>query len=344
MQEESYVLNLNIPAPSRKRTRPWQVFMEGERMQELELATPPVNQINCELLAGKAVSLRVLRLDKIHPHIHGNKWFKLKLNLRAAQEQGHSRLISFGGAYSNHLYALAAAGSYFGLETIGIVRGELIEPLNPVLAFCRSSGMTLRAISRTDYRRKEDLEFLQELTAKYGPAYVIPEGGSNALAFAGCREIADMACSITGDSKATIAMACGTGATMTGVIEGLQILQAPHSVLGVSVLNAKGMIADHIESGLNKSELSVNVPWYVSDSFHCGGYAKRNLELSEFIEGFAEISDIPIEPVYTAKLLFGLFSMIEADAFPRGAQIIALHTGGIVGVDEGKGLGEAAIA
>lgn len=299
-------------------------------MLELEFTAPPVNQVDCELLAEKGVSLRVLRLDKIHPHVHGNKWFKLKLNLRAAQEQGHSRVISFGGAYSNHLYALAAAGAYLGLETIGIVRGELVEPLNPVLAFCRSSGMTLYPISRTDYRRKEEPEFLQDLMASYGPAYVIPEGGSNALAFTGCAEIADMVCSIAGESKVTIAMACGTGATMTGVIKGLQLLQSQHPVLGVSVLKAKGMITDHVESWLDKSDIVVNSPWYVSDSFHCGGYAKATLELTEFIEGFAEISDIPIEPVYTAKLFFGIFSMIEADAFPRGAQIIALHTGGII--------------
>lgn len=304
-------------------------------MLDLELAAPSVNQIDCELLAEKGVSLRVLRLDKIHPHVHGNKWFKLKLNLRAAQAQGHSRVISFGGAYSNHLYALAAAGSYFGLETIGIVRGELVEPLNPVLAFCRSKGMTLYPITRSEYRLKEQPEFLQDLEARYGPAYMIPEGGSNSLAFTGCGEIADMVCAIVGESKVTIAMACGTGATMTGVIQGLQHSQAQHSVLGVSVLNAKGMIADHIESWLGKPDSAVNSPWYVSDSFHCGGYAKTNLELSEFIEGFAEISDIPIEPVYTAKLFFGIFSMIEADAFPRGAQIMALHTGGIVSMDAG---------
>lgn len=304
-------------------------------MLDLELSPPSINSIDCELLAAKGVSLRVLRLDKIHATIHGNKWFKLKLNLRSAKEQGHSRVISFGGAYSNHLYALAAAGSHFDLETIGIVRGELIEPLNPVLAFCRSKGMTLHSISRSEYRRKEEPDFLQDLEANHGPAYMIPEGGSNALAFAGCQEIAEMVCSVAGESKATIAMACGTGATMTGVIRGLQLAQAKHSVLGVSVLKAKGMITDSIEAWLDESGMAIDLPWYVSDSFHCGGYAKTNFELSEFIESFAEISDIPIEPVYTAKLFFGIFSMIEADAFPRGAQIIALHTGGIVPVDAG---------
>jgi 1-aminocyclopropane-1-carboxylate deaminase len=299
-------------------------------MLDLKFAVPPVDQIDCELLAEKEVTLRILRLDKIHPHIHGNKWFKLKLNIQAAQEQGHSRVISFGGAYSNHLYALAAAGAYFGLETVGIVRGELIEPLNPVLAFCRSAGMALYPVSRADYRRKEEPEFLQELLLNHGRAYVIPEGGSNELAFTGCREIADMVCSIAGDSKVTIAMACGTGATMTGVIEGLQPLHTQHTVLGVSVLNAKGMITNLVESWLDKSDIAVNSPWYVSDSFHCGGYAKSNLELTEFIEGFTDISEVPIEPVYTAKLFYGIFSMVEANAFPRGAQIIALHTGGVV--------------
>lgn len=304
--------------------------MKVESKFDLDIKVPPLEQIECGLLERKGVSLRVLRLDRIHSHIHGNKWFKLKLNLSEAAAEGYSRIVSFGGAYSNHLYALAAAGSDFGFETIGIVRGELIEPLNPVLAFCRSKGMTLCPISRSDYRRKEEPNFIKNLIATYGPAYVIPEGGSNSLAFQGCREIADIVCSAVARPQVTIAMACGTGATMTGVIGGLQSLQSKHGVLGISVLNAEGMIAEKISSWLPASGVGQDVRWYVSDSFHCGGYAKASLELAEFIEGFSEISNIPIEPVYTGKLFFGIFSMVEADAFARGSEIIALHTGGIV--------------
>ncbi|MFK7863951.1 MAG: 1-aminocyclopropane-1-carboxylate deaminase/D-cysteine desulfhydrase [Pseudohongiellaceae bacterium] len=295
-----------------------------------EFQAAPVEQVNCELLTAKSLRLRVLRLDKIHPQVQGNKWFKLRLNLASCLEQGLSRVISFGGAYSNHLYALAAAGGQLGLETVGVVRGELVEPFNPVLAYCQSQGMKLHSVSRSEYRQKLDPLFLKELQDKYGPAFIVPEGGSNQLGVQGCEEIATHLCNIAGEGPVTIALACGTGTTLAGVIQGLGKQQANHAVLGVSVLKAEGYIERQTKSWLTEATFSGKQSWYVSDSFHCGGYAKSSMELIEFIERFKEVSDIPLEPVYTGKLFFGLFSMIEADAFPPGSDLIAVHSGGII--------------
>lgn len=289
-----------------------------------------LEQVNCELLARKSLSLRVLRLDQLHPQIQGNKWFKLRYNLEACLGQGLSKVISFGGAYSNHLYALAAAGNQLNIKTIGVVRGELVEPLNPILAYCQSQGMILHAVTRQQYREKDSVSFINELQQQYGPAFVIPEGGCNVQGVQGCEEIADLVCQHAKSSETTIAMACGTGTTMSGVIQGLIKLQATHSVLGISVLKAEGYIQREVNTWVAEQE-SLSIPaWHVSDSFHCGGYAKSSLELTEFIENFKDVSDIPLEPVYSGKLFLGLFAMIEEDAFSPGSEIIAIHSGGII--------------
>lgn len=304
--------------------------MKGFENEALDFRDAPIEPVSCELLVEKSVALSVLRLDLIHPHLQGNKWFKLRHNLQACQEQGFSQVMSFGGAYSNHLFALAAAGSYFGIDTVGVIRGELVEPLNPVLAFCRSQGMQLHPVSRQQYRNKTCASFLNELRDKFGPSYLVPEGGSNDLALLGCEEIAGLAASRAQKPDAMIAMACGTGTTMAGVVRGLQKRQSSHRVLGVSVLKAEGYIESEVRRWLGEGSSNEQQAWYVSDSFHCGGYAKSSMELAEFIENFKDISDIPLEPVYTGKLVFGLFSMIEGDAFPPGTEIIAIHTGGII--------------
>lgn len=304
--------------------------MQKLTSNELDFKDAPRDPISCELLDRKSVTLSMLRLDLIHPYLQGNKWFKLRYNLQACQEQGFDQILSFGGAYSNHLFALAAAGAHLGLNTVGIIRGELVEPLNPVLAFCQARGMHLHPVSRQQYREKADPSFLHELVERFGNSYIVPEGGSNDLALLGCEEIATLACAQAQQPDAIIALACGTGTTMAGVLRGLQRRHAKHSVLGVSVLKAKGYIEGEVERWLGESASGAFPPWHVSDSFHCGGYAKSSMELTEFIENFKDISDIPLEPVYTGKLMLGLFSMIEADAFSPGTEIIALHTGGII--------------
>lgn len=293
---------------------------------------PTLESVECELLQRKQVILDVLRLDLIDPYLHGNKWYKLKYTLEAARKQGVKTLVSFGGAYSNHLYALAAAGAYFGFSTVGYVRGELVEPLNPVLAFARSQGMKLVPLSRQAYRDKNQAWFMGQLKAEHRSALIIPEGGSNDLSLKGCAEIVDELKRLLPETPITVAMACGTGATISGVIEGMLKQPEGYSALGFSVLKAPGMITAEIQRRVGDSATAAKLPWYVSDSFHCGGYARSSPELMTFISDFAEISPIPLEPVYTGKLLFGLFSMIEEGAFPPGSHIVALHSGGIVSV------------
>ena len=157
----------------------------------LDIAVPVIEAIHCDLLTDRSVSLNVLRLDKIHPTVHGNKWFKLKGNIEQIRRLGLNRVVSFGGAYSNHIYALAAVGELLGFETTGFIRGEIVKPLNPVLAFASRAGMKLISLSRADYRRKHEPEFLRQLLSEFGECYVLPEGGSNLLAVRGCEEIVD---------------------------------------------------------------------------------------------------------------------------------------------------------
>ena len=159
---------------------------------DISIRKPPIEPLHCDLLRQAGVSVNVLRLDKCHPQLAGNKWYKLKYNLLEFQQQPDLPILSFGGAYSNHLYALAAAGKLFGMRTIGVVRGEMPEPLNPVLAFAREQGMTLLPVSRGDYRRKQEPGFLEGLRVRFGDFHLLPEGGSNSLAIKGCEEIASL--------------------------------------------------------------------------------------------------------------------------------------------------------
>ena len=290
--------------------------------------TPRLDPVDCELLHEHDVRLNVLRLDLMHPHIFGNKWFKLRLNLQSALEQQLPAILSFGGAYSNHLYALAAAGKYFGLRTFGVVRGELVEPLNPVLAFARQQGMELIPVTRADYRRKTTPEFLASLRSRFGEFYLIPEGGSNTLAVAGCCEIAEFMRWQTDTGARYVALACGTGTTMAGVVTGLSRMQQlpPASVLGIAVVNAPGALAREVQHWLPAANA---VHWSVLDDYHLGGYARRSPELEAFLQEFARISTIPLEPVYTGRLMFGLFDQIRRGLIAPGSEVIALHTGGI---------------
>jgi len=298
---------------------------------EISISTPPIEALECEFLENSGVRLNVLRLDKCHPLLSGNKWYKLKYNLEEFQEQKELPILSFGGAYSNHLYALAAAGKILGMKTIGVVRGEFTEPLNPVLEFAKEQGMTLHPVSRADYRRKEQAAFIEELRAKFGDFHLLPEGGSNALAIRGCEEIAALLDWDSADSRRLVALGCGTGTTMAGLICGLakQELAQPVEVLGIAVLKGEGYLATEIANQLQDCELAASVDWRVDDSYHCGGYARSNAALEAFLRRFEGLSDLPLEPVYTGKLFYGLFDLIERGQIAAGSEVLAIHTGGI---------------
>jgi 1-aminocyclopropane-1-carboxylate deaminase len=265
----------------------------------------------------------------MHPNIHGNKWFKLKHNIAYILQQGISRVLSFGGAYSNHIRALAALGEQLGIETIGVIRGERVEPLNPVLEFAERCGMGLTFVDRAAYRRKAELAMLDSLRQRFGEFYLLPEGGSNALGVQGCEELAQILAAPPLNPD-FVMLPCGTGATIAGLIRGLTKLENRQiSVLGVSVLKAPGYLHGEVAGWLRG--IGGTPQWQVLEDFHCGGFGRTNPELSSFLSAFETYADIPLEPVYSGKLFHALFQLVEAGRFPSGSEILALHTGGLPG-------------
>lgn len=277
--------------------------------------------IHNALLKEKAVTLLIRREDLLVPDISGNKWRKLKYNLIAAGKQGYDTLLSFGGAYSNHIYALAAAGKKYGFRTIGLIRGEAHHPLNPTLAFATHCGMQLHYLSRQDYRKKEDPAFQAALQEQYDPHYLIPEGGTNELAVQGCAEIVtDM------DREFDyICCPCGTGGTLAGMVTALQ----PHqTALGFSALKGGAFLEDIVAAYAGTTG-----GWQILHDYHFGGYAKVTEELLAFVKKFETDFEIPLEPIYTGKMLYGIFDLVKRDYFPRGTVVVAVHTGGLQGLE-----------
>ncbi|AXQ21395.1 1-aminocyclopropane-1-carboxylate deaminase/D-cysteine desulfhydrase [Acinetobacter wuhouensis] len=264
--------------------------------------------------------ITIKRLDQIHPQISGNKFFKLKYNFLEAQRLGYKKIITFGGAYSNHIAATAYAAHRFGFDSIGIIRGEELmnKALNHTLSTAQQFGMQLQFVSREKYRLKDTYEFLQELKLHYSDSYIIPEGGTNKLAIQGCHEI------LTEDDLKNYDVICcavGTGGTITGLIEA----SAKHQkVLGFSALKGDFLTDD-------VAQLSNKRNWKILDDYCCGGYAKTNDELLEFIENFEKQYQIPLEHIYTGKMLFGIFDLIQKDYFPKNSRILVIHSGGLQG-------------
>ncbi len=285
----------------------------------------PVQEIINTLLQSKGLRLLVKRDDQIHPWISGNKWRKLKYNLIRAREEDQATLLTFGGAYSNHIYATAAAGKAFGLETIGVIRGERIDPLNPTLQFAEQSGMQLHFINRSAYRQKNYPLFLEELKNHFGDFYLIPEGGTNELALKGGAELVGEVEQQLDTMPDYWCVACGTGGTLAGLITGLK---GRKKAVGFAVL--KGNFHQKEISQLLGRPIFAN--WQVSTKYHFGGYAKFELGLIDFINHFKKENNIQLDPLYTGKLFYGLFDLIKNNYFKRGSSILAIHTGGLQGI------------
>lgn len=266
----------------------------------------------------------------IHPHISGNKWYKLYYNLLEAKKLKTDPLLTFGGAYSNHIYATAAAGKEFNFKTIGIIRGEEHLPLNPTLQFAKECGMEINYVDRSKYRNKTDTNFIKELKNKYGKFYLLPEGGTNALALKGCSEIIDTI-NIEFDYICT---PCGTGGTLAGLICGLNPTQ---KAIGFSVLKGGAFLLDDVKKHIQNYNGNEYKNWNINLDYHFGGYAKLTKELISFIQEFEKEFKIPIEPIYSGKMFYGLFDLIKKGAFKKEKTIIALHTGGLQGL---KGINE----
>lgn len=266
------------------------------------------------------VAICIKRLDLVHPQISGNKFFKLKYNFLAAQNHGFNKVITFGGAYSNHIAATAFAAHQFGFKSVGIIRGEELQyrALNPTLATAQHFGMQLKFISRERYREKSSPVFLQQLAQDYPDHYIIPEGGTNQLAIQGCTEILS---DFDRQHFDIICCAVGTGGTITGLIES----SAEHQqLLGFSAL--KGDFLHHDVSSLTSKR-----NWKITDAYCCGGYAKTTTELLSFIQHFEHRYDIPLEHVYTGKMLYGIFNLIEQGLIQPQQRLLIIHSGGLQG-------------
>ena len=274
------------------------------------------------------VRLQVLRLDSYCPDMSGNKLFKLKYNIIEALERGCQQVVSFGGAYSNHIHALAMAGQVYGIKTIGIIRGEKTEPLNPTLADAQAAGMTLLYISREEYRLRDHPEYLRKLKDRYAPCMLIPEGGSNSFGMKGCGEILDHIHHHIGMDYDFLALPCGTGATMAGL---LCALPEGKRIIGFSVLKAGDHLEREVLGFLKDLAVKHKVQWHIEQGYHCGGYARVNQALASFVEDFEARHNISLDHIYTGKCFFGLFDLIRKKTIPEGSRIVAIHTGGLQG-------------
>jgi 1-aminocyclopropane-1-carboxylate deaminase len=268
-----------------------------------------------EIPAGRGVRLLLKRDDLIHPDIAGNKWRKLKYNLAAATAQGAATLLTFGGAYSNHLQATAAAGHHFGLSTIGVVRGEEHLPLNATLTAATRNGMTLRYVDRTTYRRRSSESFHRELRDEFGDFYLLPEGGSNAQALHGCAELPPE----IGAHFDVICCSSGTGATLAGIATALRHGQR---AIGFSALKGDFLAADVRRLQQDYGHVTDN--WSIECGFHFGGFARRAPALDDFIADFGARHGITLDRVYEAKMMYGLLTLITRGAFPPATTIVAV--------------------
>jgi 1-aminocyclopropane-1-carboxylate deaminase len=290
---------------------------------ELRSAT---TEVILPILKKKKVALFVKREDLLHPVISGNKYRKLYYNLQNARKLNKKKLITFGGAFSNHILATAGAGSEFDFETIGIIRGEeLAEDLartlasNPTLYAAVKLGMQLQFVSRSEYKKKETAGFLNELQALHPDAYIIPEGGTNEWAVKGCEEILNKETSLFD----FVCTAVGTGGTISGIINA----SAPQQ----KVLGFPALKANFLKDLIKKNKVTKS-NWELIHAYHFGGYGKVTKDLIEFVNIFKMETKIPLDPIYTAKMMFGVMDLIAKDFFPENTKILAIHTGGLQGI------------
>jgi 1-aminocyclopropane-1-carboxylate deaminase len=292
----------------------------------LPYTSTPVTEIKSKLTELADVRLLIKREDLNHPIVSGNKWWKLKYNLEEAKKKNAPAILTFGGAFSNHIFATAGAAHALGIRSIGVIRGEETLPLNKTLSFAKDYGMELLYVSRELYRKKTEPSFLQRLQDRFGDFYSIPEGGTNELALRGCREFAfDHLSKIEFDY---LCLPVGTGGTLAGIILGLP---PDKNVFGVSVLKDGSFLKEDIKRMLSPFGRQLMPTWKMLTTYDHGGYAKTTPELLRFMEDVMRDHDLPLDHVYTGKLLFAIFEEVKKGAFKKGSTILALHTGGLQG-------------
>jgi 1-aminocyclopropane-1-carboxylate deaminase len=267
------------------------------------------------------ISLEIKREDLLHPFISGNKFRKLKYNLLQAKAENQETVLTFGGAYSNHIAAVAYAGKEQGFKTIGVIRGdELGDKIaeNSTLQFAQECGMQFEFVTREAYRFKTEPDFIANLQQKFGSFYLVPEGGTNGYAIKGCEEILTEE-----DAKFDyVCCAVGTGGTISGIINSA----LPHQ----KVLGFPALKGDFLKDEIRK--FAVNKNWELITDYHFGGYGKVNEELIQFINQFYKQTQVPLDPIYTGKMVFGVIDLIQKNYFPDNAKILLIHTGGLQGI------------
>ncbi len=292
-------------------------------MSTLNLTIPsPIQKVSHPTLLTNKVHLHVKREDLIHPEISGNKWRKLKYNLKYAKDNGIDKIITFGGAFSNHIYATAAACKAFNISSIGIIRGEY-DAQNPTLQFAQSCGMKLKFIDRTSYREKEKSEVVKEFLSNQESYFLIPEGGSNELANEGLKELAE---EINNTDFDIIMVSAGTGGTSRGILNGLD--------------SSKELwVFSSLKSDYLRAEILSNVDPQKAhqlkffSNYHYGGYGKTPRNLISFMNEFRKKTKIPIDPIYNGKLICGFFENMEESKIDRTKSYLWVHTGGLQGID-----------
>tara|TARA_B110000467_G_C18286827_1_gene462118 strand:- start:235 stop:1125 length:891 start_codon:yes stop_codon:yes gene_type:complete len=258
----------------------------------------------------------------IHPTVSGNKFRKLKYNLEKVQLENYKGILTFGGAFSNHIAATASAGQELNIPTVGIIRGEeLVTQIesNPTLRYAKSCGMHLEFVSRSSYNKKTDPAYLLQLLETFKDYYILPEGGTNALAIKGCEEIL----TVKDQSFDIICCAVGTGGTIAGVIN--------RSLLTQKIIGFPALKGEFLKEDICKFATQSN--WELWGDYHFGGYAKVDSKLIKFMNDFKLIYNIPLDPVYTAKMMYGIFEGIRSGEIPQTAKVLAIHTGGLQGIE-----------
>ncbi|MFC4097687.1 1-aminocyclopropane-1-carboxylate deaminase/D-cysteine desulfhydrase [Euzebyella saccharophila] len=283
-------------------------------------------EIHLPPLKKAKVSLWIKREDLLHPQISGNKYRKLKYNILEAQKKRVKRLLTFGGAFSNHIAATAYAGKLYGLSTVGVIRGEELASSwreNPTLMQAYENGMEFKFVSRQQFRLKNEPEFIEKLKSEFGAFYLLPEGGTNPLAIKGCEEIISDA----DRDYDYICVAVGTGGTISGMSNAAFSHQ---KVLGFPALKGNFLQEDICKFAPREN-------WKLIENYHFGGYAKVDENLVNFINDFKKETEIPLDPIYTGKMMYGILDMVNKGFFRENSRILAVHTGGLQGI---KGMNE----
>lgn len=293
---------------------------------ELPYHRTPVQEVHHPVLSAAGVRLLIKREDMNHPFVTGNKWWKLKYNLQAAVRERQQTILTFGGAYSNHIYATAAAAEECGLGSIGIIRGEETFPLNTTLAFAKQRGMRIKYVGRSVYRDKYREEYIRQLYDEFGPIFLIPEGGSNLLAVKGCAEFAEK--ELLKINFDHLVVATGTGGTLAGLICGLK---GKGNIIGISVIKGEGSLSSEVEKMSHEFIGQSFNNWSIRTEYHHGGYAKITKELRAFIDETEIACKLPLDPVYTAKAFWAVVKLAAEGFFKRGDTVLFLHTGGLQG-------------